>query len=84
MAQPKGWPAPTNTLLAEFSNWMNGYNYSIEVLCATLDSSHGADGAYKVEVVEALNSYYGDSAEEEAGKMLDQFAAKHEENLMPV
>lgn len=60
LAQPKSWPAPTTEFLREFSNWMNGYSYSYEILCATPgDLNDDGKTKFSIDVLDECRSYYG-------------------------
>lgn len=67
LAQPKSWSVPTNEFLSEFSNWINGYSYSHELLCAT-PSGTDEDGqpAFTVDMIDQCSSYYGTNSAESA------------------
>lgn len=51
-AVPNGEPAPSPDLLDEFSNWLNGYSYGYELLCARPDKSVDGIEKYIIEVID--------------------------------
>lgn len=80
LAQPKSWSAPTAEFLNEFSNWINGYSFSYELMCATpCGTNEDGETKFTVEVIDDGNGYYSSDNAESAGlDALDHAIPKHE------
>jgi hypothetical protein len=67
IAVPKSWSRPSKAFFEEFSNWMNGYSYSLEVLKATLvETNEDGESVFDVEVVDSCGGFYSTEAAESA------------------
>jgi hypothetical protein len=72
-AQPKSWSKPSPEFFSEFSNWLNGYSFSYEVIKATIQGVNDeGDSTFEIEVVDQCTGYYStESAEASALESLE-------------
>ncbi len=69
-AQPRSWSKPTPDFFAEFSNWINGYSYSFEILKATANGTNDeGESIFAIECVDQCGGYY--STENAEGSAVD-------------
>lgn len=77
-AQPRSWSKPSPEFFSEFSNWLNGENYSFEVIKASINGVND-DGVsvFEIETVDQCSGYYStESAEASALESLESIC-KH-------
>lgn len=68
LAQPKSWSAPTAEFLKDFSNWINGYSFTYELLCATPDGfTENGETKFSIEIFDDCSGYCSSDNAERAG-----------------
>lgn len=78
LAQPTDWTKPSKVFLEEFSNWLNGYSYSIEVLKATIGGTNDAgNSVFTIETLDQCTGYYSASSAESAALESLELICKH-------
>jgi len=80
IAVPKSWKKPSPEFFREFTSWLNGECYSIEILKAT-DTGLNEDGdtVFSIEEIETCSGFYStESAEAEAISTLESVCKRAE------
>ncbi len=79
-AQPRSWSKPTPEFFAEFSNWINGYGYSFEILKATANGINDqGQSVFSVACIDQCTGYFSsESAEASALETLESICMQLE------
>ena len=77
-AQPRSWSKPSPEFLEEFSNWMNGYSYSYEILKATISGTNDeGESIFEIKTIDQCCGYYSSESAEASALYSLESICKH-------